>query len=77
MELCSVYGCEDMYGVATHVSFGGLTSTVAAQSTDQQGGPGDRVYDVEVSLNANHRNMFGYNIATYQWGKGCYQIELV
>ena len=73
-------GREVMNGVVQSVHEGGtglrLSSSGlpgASQSTDQQGGPGDRVYNVKVSLKVNHCS---YN-ATCRWGKGCYQIELV
>ena len=69
-----VQSVQDREGFA---SFGRrLSTTVAPPSTNQQGGLGDKVYNVQVYWNANHHNMLGYN-ATYQWGKGCYQIELV
>ena len=38
----------------------------ASQSTNQQGGLGDRVYNVEVCLNANHRNMLQCHISMVQ-----------
>ena len=73
-------GREVMNGVVqnVHDSGGvGLFGTPgASQSNNQQDGLDDRAYNVQVSVNANHRNMLGY-ITTYQWGKGCYQIELV
>ena len=74
-------GREVMNGVVDHVhaiggvcNFGGLPG--ASQSTNHQGGLGDRVYNVEVCLNPNDHNTLQYN-GTYQWGRGCYQIELV
>ena len=67
--------CPSVRGLGVGLTLGGLQlpTTVASQSTDQWGSPGDRVYSVKVYWNANH---YSYN-ATHQWGKGCYQIELV
>ena len=76
-------GREVMNGVVDHVhAIGGVHvrnfvgRPGASQSTNQQGGLDDRVYNVEVCLNPNDHNTVQEN-GTYQWGKGCYQIELV